>query len=151
MSYFSEMTKGLFWGLGFSVSVMTVAVLYSLYMAPEIQNDYKEALTRIYESKIDDLAKELDAEILSYKAINGKLYISSRVKVSSSTGDHFRLRYGYTKKSDPEYVSTCQQVMYFDSGKDGFTYYETECRSRYYPAEEIDDIWVNVVLATSNK
>lgn len=145
MKYLVEAGRGFFWAFGASIVIFVMFALYSLYVQAKLEARYKESIGHIFEEKINSKLEELTPELTGFKAVNGNVVISSKAKNISFNPLRAYLRFSLTSDSDGgKYVSICNQPLVHEANNTGYVFYQTVCKSIYYPAGQINKVTVRL-------
>ncbi|CAM4298557.1 FxLYD domain-containing protein [Pseudoalteromonas byunsanensis] len=81
---FEEVLKGFFWGLGFSLSVISIGTVYTLNMAAHVDKGFKESLQLKVMNSINELTPSYEVSLSEIFKENGRVKITAELKNTSS-------------------------------------------------------------------
>lgn len=145
MKYLAETGRGFFWTLGASIVFFVMFGLYSLYVQAKLEAFYRENIRQIYDEKINSKLEVLAPEVIGFKVVDGNVVIASKAKSVSINPIKAYLRFSLISDSDDgKYVSICNQPLVLEANNTGYVFYQTVCRSIYYPAKQINKVTVRL-------
>ena len=77
---FEEIIRGFFWGLGFAVSVIGVATVYTLKMAASVDKGFKDNIRLNAITSVSELAPNFEVALSEIFKENGEVKITAELK-----------------------------------------------------------------------